>query len=208
MQQPSLPLFAPLTAQSSFYSAVGAESPRVFHKSPNLVLRQAQDERFRFKSVRDEPVEPRIRGFERLLKQALSDPPVYLFSLHSAPNLHPLQGNLCKTVPRPQRCGRSCSLSPWERVGVRVFRATTAELRKSLWQGEGKSLPQPAPDTIRGTRSGGEGGKPGTSPRSQARHAVALRGPSCPLWTIPIPSDSSLNARSPQFTPSPFPALS
>ena len=47
-----------------------AATKRVFHKSPNLVLRQAQDERFRFKSVRGEPVEPRIRWFERFLKQA------------------------------------------------------------------------------------------------------------------------------------------
>ena len=26
-------------------------------------------------------------------------------------------------APRPRRCARSCSLAPWERVGVRVFRA-------------------------------------------------------------------------------------
>ena len=35
-----------------------AATRRVFHKSPNLVLRQAQEERHRFRAVREKPVEP------------------------------------------------------------------------------------------------------------------------------------------------------
>ena len=36
----------------------GRVTERVFHKSPNLVLGQAQDERYRFRTVRGEPVKP------------------------------------------------------------------------------------------------------------------------------------------------------
>ncbi len=43
-----------------------------------------------------------------------------------------LARDLCKTPPRPRKRGRSFSLSLWERVGVRVFRATSLGLRKGL----------------------------------------------------------------------------
>ena len=36
----------------------------VFQKSPYLVLRQAQDQRYRFRTARGEPVERRIRRFD------------------------------------------------------------------------------------------------------------------------------------------------
>ncbi len=50
--------------------------------------------------------------------------------LERVPHGRPLHNAL-----RPRRCGRSCSLSLWERVGVRVFRATIPGFRKGLHGG-------------------------------------------------------------------------
>ncbi len=104
------------------------------------------------------------------------------------PQLGPLQN-----APRPQRCARSCSLSPWERVGVRVFRATAlgyarASSTETAWRARRSPEPCRAALRLSTPRPDGPLARP-PIPSEPAPSAPDRRPVNCPLSPIPeLPS--------------------
>ena len=143
-------------------------------------------------------------------------PPCSPASSDSSPPWRPLHSS-----PGPRICGRSYSLYRWERVGVRVFRATTPGLRKGLsWRpapacfpsfvGAGpkpaSSVRDPSTPTPRRVRALSVPPAPPSRPRTAP--TLVANPPKNPAQAIsrqPAPSGGGLARDSSPFTPTQFP---